>query len=304
MQYNIFQLLCSFRSLFSRQASFVWFVVVIFGFLVRFDHYGVSSFVRWLSLPGSTYPLLLNFFHATSWSLSEVMMTWMRICQEQFSLVSLNGRLLVVGDGIKIPKEAQCQPGIKYMHGSSQNQSKPQRFSGHHFGCIAFVAECAGKFKAILQAAQIHEGVDYVQVAENEKIQAQVRETVVSRMMSLLTIIAMQQGKALYVVLDALFSTSVAFTFVFHRLQENGQPWVHLITRAKSNYVAYTAVSRRKNERIKLSSIFDNLDLFAEHPHPLHPERIVKLYYRDLYWGKTNFFCALSGLLMAQNNSF
>ena len=49
MQPNIFQLLASFRSLFSRQAAFSWFIVVIFGFLLRFDHYGVSSFVRWFA---------------------------------------------------------------------------------------------------------------------------------------------------------------------------------------------------------------------------------------------------------------
>ena len=290
MKHNIFQLLAPFRPLFSRQASFIWFIVVIFGFLLRFDHYGISSFVRWLHLPASSYPLLVHFLHASSWSLSEVMMTWITLCQEKFPLVSLNGRLLIVGDGIKVPKESQCQPGLKYLHSPSQNQSKPQRFSGHHFGCIAFVAEKFDKFKPVLQAAQIHEGVDNVREQHSENAQEQPRETVVSRMMSLITLVAINQGQPMYATLDALFSTRVAFHSVFHRLQENGLPWVHLITRAKSNYVGYTAASRRKKERVKLWDVFNNLDLFTEHSHPLHPKRTVKLYQRDLYWGKDNFF--------------
>ena len=290
MEHNIFQLLAPFRPLFSRQATFTWFIVIIFGFLLRFDHYGVSSFVRWLHLPPSSYPLLLHFFNATSWSVSEVMITWITLCREKFTLVSLNERLLIVGDGIKVSKESQCQPGLKYLHSPSQNQSKPQRFSGHHFGCVAFVAENSGQFRPILQAAQMHEGVDALREQQSEKTQQKSPETVVSRMMSLITIIAINQGQPMYAALDALFSTKVAFHSVFNRLQENGSPWVHLITRAKSNYVGYTAASRSKKERVKLWNVFDKLDLFTEHPHPLHPKRRVKLYQRDLYWGEESFF--------------
>jgi len=290
MKHSIFQLLASFRPLFSREASFTWFVVIIFGFLLRFDHYGVSSFVRWLHLPASSYPLLIHFFNASSWSLSEVMIAWIRLCQENFSLVSLNGRLLIIGDGIKVSKESQCQPGLKFLYSPSQNQSKPQRFNGHHFGCIAFVAEEHGKFRPILQAAQIHEGVAYVREPQNQNIEEKRPESVVSRMMSLITLVAINQGQPMVAALDALFSTRVAFHSALNHLQEDGSPWVHLITRAKSNYVGYTAASRDKQERVKLWDVFDNLALFTEHSHPLHPERTVKLYYRDLYWGKDNFF--------------
>ena len=290
MQHDIFQLLSQFRPLFSREASFTWFVVIIFGFLLRFDHYGVSSFVRWLHLPASSYPLLIHFFNASSWSLSEVMITWITLCQEKFPLVSLNGRLLIIGDGIKVSKESQCQPGLKFLHSPSQNQSKPQRFNGHHFGCIAFVAEKSGKFRPILQTAQLHEGVDYVRESQTDKTDEQPRESVVFRMMSLITLVAINQQQPMYAALDALFSTKVAFYSVFHRLQEDGSPWVHIITRAKKSYVAYTAASRGKKERVKLWDVFDNLALFTEYPHPLHPKRMIKLYHQDLYWGEGNFF--------------
>jgi hypothetical protein len=42
---EISRILEQFRSCFSRSAAFNWFVVVIFGFMVRLDHHGVSSFV-------------------------------------------------------------------------------------------------------------------------------------------------------------------------------------------------------------------------------------------------------------------
>ena len=62
MQHDIAQFLSSFRPLFSRKATFIWFVVIIIGFILRLDHYGVSSFIRWLHLPASDYVLLLHFF--------------------------------------------------------------------------------------------------------------------------------------------------------------------------------------------------------------------------------------------------
>jgi len=283
MQHDIYQILSQFRPLFSRQAAFIWFIVVIFGFLLRFDHHGVSSFVRWLHLPASAYPCILHFFQANSWSLGEVMMAWMTFCQDKLPLVSHNERLLVIGDGIKIPKESRCQPGIKQLHSPSQNQAKPQQFAGHHFGCVACVTEQHGQHRAVLQAAQIHEGVDYLR-------QPQERESVVSRMMSMMLVIAMHHNIRVYFVLDALFSTSTAFHAVFHNVREDGTPWLHLITRAKSNYVAFTGANRHKKERFKLWDAFDLLDDFTEHAHPLHPKRMVKLFQRDLYWNDACFF--------------
>jgi hypothetical protein len=301
MKQDVFQLLSPFRSQFTRKSTFIWFVVVLFGFLLRFDHYGVSSFVRWLHLPASSYPLLLNFFHSSAWSSGELMMRWIALSQEKFSLVSFHDRLLVLGDGIKVSKESQCQPGLKYLHSPSQNQSKPQRFMGHHFGCIAFVAEQKNEFRAILQAAQIHEGVDSLCKPEKREIKKKTQQSVVSRMLTLLVIVAKSQGQLMYAALDALFSTSVAFDIVFNNFNDNGLPWVHLITRAKSNYVGYTSTKRRKKERVKLSDLFNYIELFSEHPHPLHPKRTIKIYPDNLYWGTKNFLLRFVWVMDGKN---
>jgi len=103
---EISRILLKFRACFSRQAAFDWFVVVIFGFIVRIDHYGVSSFVRCLGIKPSRYTSLLAFFRASSWRLKDIMQSWWQIVLSRCPLIEIDGRLLLAGDGIKISKDA------------------------------------------------------------------------------------------------------------------------------------------------------------------------------------------------------
>ena len=52
---EISRILADFRSCFTRTAAFNWFVTVVFGFIVRIDLCGASSFVRWLGIKPSLY---------------------------------------------------------------------------------------------------------------------------------------------------------------------------------------------------------------------------------------------------------
>ncbi|MEJ2167437.1 MAG: hypothetical protein P8X90_18065, partial [Desulfobacterales bacterium] len=104
---EISRILQIFRSCFSRHASFEWFAIVIIGFIVRIDHYGVSSFVRWLGIKPARYTSLLAFFRASSWQLKDIMQRWWQIVLSTCPLIEIDGRLLLAGDGIKISKEAE-----------------------------------------------------------------------------------------------------------------------------------------------------------------------------------------------------
>lgn len=127
------------------------------------------------------------------------MLQWMTWCYRSFSLVEIQGRLVCVGDGIKMAKEAKKQPGLKRLYNGSQNQNKPKRFIGHHFGCIAFIAQCENHFRAILQAAQLHEGVEALRQLEASENNAHYeKESIVIRMLSLIVIVAMRQARPLY----------------------------------------------------------------------------------------------------------
>ena len=62
-------ILQEFRPCFSRQATYGWFVVIIFGLIIRLDHAGITSIVRWLFLAPTCYDTLLNFIRSSAWNL-------------------------------------------------------------------------------------------------------------------------------------------------------------------------------------------------------------------------------------------
>lgn len=140
-------LLMGFRDCFSRSAAFEWFVIVIAGFLFRLDHHGVSSMIRWLALRINLYTALLSFFRASSWQLTEIMEQWWQIVFTQAPLVQIDGRYILIGDGIKVPKEAEKMPGVKKLHQESDNSGKPEYLYGHHHGVLGILA---GEVKKML----------------------------------------------------------------------------------------------------------------------------------------------------------
>jgi hypothetical protein len=52
---EISRILACFRPCFTRRAAFRWFATVVFGFIVRIDLCGASSFVRWLGVKPALY---------------------------------------------------------------------------------------------------------------------------------------------------------------------------------------------------------------------------------------------------------
>ncbi|MBS3757012.1 MAG: hypothetical protein KGY56_15055 [Desulfobacterales bacterium] len=136
----ISHILSTFRSCFARKAAFNWFVVVIFGFMVRLDHYGVSAFVRWLQLKPSFYTSILAFFRATSWKLTDILQKWWQLVFSHCPLIYIKDRMLLAGDGIKINKEAERMPGVKKLHQESDNSGKAPYIYGHHYGAIGLLA--------------------------------------------------------------------------------------------------------------------------------------------------------------------
>ncbi len=133
-------ILLLFQDCFSRVAAFNWFVVIIMGFIVRLDHHGVTSMIRWLSLDSSLYTAMLSFFRASSWQLSRIQKRWQQIVVAQCPLLTVGGRYLIAGDGIKISKEAEKMPGVKRLHQESDNSGKAPYIYGHHFGALGILS--------------------------------------------------------------------------------------------------------------------------------------------------------------------
>jgi hypothetical protein len=132
-------ILLQFRDCFSRPAAFNWFVIVIMGFIIRLDHHGVTSIIRWLGLKPSLYTALLSFFRTSSWHLKCIQQRWLQIVQSYCPLITVDNRCLIAGDGIKVAKEAEKMPAVKKLHQESENSGKPPYIYGHHHGVLGIL---------------------------------------------------------------------------------------------------------------------------------------------------------------------
>lgn len=134
-----------FRPCFSRLAAFQWFTIIILGLLVRMDHHGVTSIFRWLNLSPKRYTACLAFFRAQSWQLDTILKAWTRLVLAHAPLVRIDQRYVLIGDGIKISKEAEKMPAVKRLHQQSDNSAKAPYINGHHFGVVGILAGCLKK---------------------------------------------------------------------------------------------------------------------------------------------------------------
>ena len=126
----------SFKDCFSREAAYGWFVVIVVGFLLRTDHLGMTSVIRDLALDGSTYENLRHFFYSAAWSLDVLRHRWYAIVRDSGLVCTVNGRAVLVGDGVKVSKEARYMPGVKKMVQESEDSSKGEFIFGHMFGAL------------------------------------------------------------------------------------------------------------------------------------------------------------------------
>ena len=83
---------------------------------------------------------MLSFFRASSWRLETTLQRWWQIVQERCPLVTVDDRLLLAVDGIKVCKEAERMPSVKRLHQESDNSGKAPYIHGHHWGVIGIVS--------------------------------------------------------------------------------------------------------------------------------------------------------------------
>jgi DMSO/TMAO reductase YedYZ heme-binding membrane subunit len=76
---------------------------------LRPDLAGVTSLVRALGLSEASYYCLLHFFHSPALDLERLTRLWQQTLQRLFRrrLVRVNGRAVVLVDGLKRPKEGK-----------------------------------------------------------------------------------------------------------------------------------------------------------------------------------------------------
>jgi hypothetical protein len=268
------------RPAFSRRITFMWFATIVAGITVRGDTLGVTSIVRALNLRPEFYHRLLAHFHSTGVKLDRLAALWTQVVLRLFSRpVRVNGRLVLVGDGIKAPKRGRKMPAVKLLHQQSESNTKPEYIMGHSMQAVGLLVNAAKSVFSVPLAARIHEGL----VWSNRD-----RRTLLDKMLGLLDILALKAPY--YFVADAYYA---AGKMVSGLLGQGN----HLVTRVKSNAVAYAPAPSKKGRRtrgrpktygkkLKLKSLLADVKSMQQLASPVYGEHNVTLRYRvcDLLW--------------------
>src|SRR3981081_1125835 len=148
------------RPAFSRLRTFMWFATAVAGLTVRLELLGVTSIVRALNLRPRLYTKLLDHFHSSGINLDRLSALWTQAVLQMFPhLVRVNGRLVLVGDGIKAPKRGKKMPGVKLLHQQSESNTKPEYIMGHSMQAVGLLVHAAQSVFSVPLAARIHEGL-------------------------------------------------------------------------------------------------------------------------------------------------
>jgi len=266
------------RSACSRTKTFLWFITCLAGMTVRIDLLGVTSIVRAMGLQPFCYDRILDFFHGTGLGLDKLSLIWTRTVLKIFPDVPrVNGRLLLVGDGIKIPKEGKKMPAVKGLHQESESNSKPAFIMGHSFQAVGILVGALKSVFAVPLISRIHEGV----VVSNRD-----KKTLLDKMIAIIESLGLDQP--FYFIADAYYASGK----IVRKLLTNGN---HLITRVKNNAVAYYPATEKNSgrgrkkvygEKISLRNLFGNADLMHTAPSPIYGETNSQLRYItvDLIW--------------------
>ena len=243
------QILVKLRPAFSREASFEWFVLLLWGVLLTPQPAGVTSYVNGVGLSEGYYHQALHWFHSSAFSINELCYRWGRWLRGHPYTYRLRGQLVYVGDGIKAAKEGRKMPGVKGLHQESENVQKPTWIRGHYFSALGVLIGAGQALFATPISLKLHDGI--------VPVEREHSSTLVEKMASL-CVAHMVKGS--YVLLDAYYA-SVKVLMPF---REHG---VHLISRARSTTVARAGYCPRPGKhgpgrprqwgsKIKLNTLF------------------------------------------------
>ena len=162
----------------------MWFAIAVAGLTVRVDVLGVTSIVRALNLRRRLYTKLLDHFHSSGVKLDRLSALWAQAVLLLFPhLVRVNGRLVLVGDGIKAPKRGKKMPAVKLLHQQSESNTKPEYIMGHSMQAVGLLVHAAKSVFSVPLAVRIHEGL----VWSNRD-----KRTLLDKMLGLLDILAIK----------------------------------------------------------------------------------------------------------------
>lgn len=292
-------ILHKFQICFKRKETFSWFIIIVVGMMVRTSSRGVSSIIGCLNLNPCHYEAMIHFFRSSAFDLSYIKYQWINIVREYIKTVKIDERSILIGDHIKVGKEARYMPGVKKLHQDSENVGKAEYIFGHQFGMVGILAE-SQTLQCIPLNIEIHDGINDIEDLHKDtesKESAKVeKDNSIVKMIQMAGKYTENTCEKIIFLLDAYFPSASSFNAAESiNLEQNSQA-ITLIMRAKSNTVAFEEVEivekrgvgrpRVYGEKVILKNLFKNcLEKFQTATINLYGKNeTVQYYCVNLLW--------------------
>lgn len=238
-------ILQQFRICFKRGETFGWFVIIIVGMLLRTEVRGITTIIGCLGLEPRCYETMLHFFRSRAYELERMKSKWQDIVLQHVKPVMLDDSMILIGDHIKVSKEARRMPGVKKLHQDSENAGKAEYTFGHQHGMLGVLAE--GKtYQCVPLDIELQDGIDEITCLGDDTETAQIslqkmkeENNSIMKMIQMAGRFAKTKAVKVTVLLDAFFTSGDAFAATDRMNHELGTQQITLITRAKANTVAF-----------------------------------------------------------------
>jgi len=250
-----------------------------------------------LRLEPKHYYNALHFYRSDGYETSEVYEKWIEIAIKESTVQRIGGRILTIGDHVKISKEGRRMPGIQILHQESQNSGKPEIVEGHLYGHVSAVITNGNDSRSLPLLTQLHKVPP-----KDAETQKPIGDTIVVQMMNTVNEAAKCIGEPVLTALDAYFCKASTFN--------SAGESVEVVVRAACDTVAFVppnnarkTVGRPKlyGDKIKLYDLFYDMSDFTTTTLTLYGKS-TKVNYKllDLIWkplGRTIRFVAVDSYM-------
>jgi hypothetical protein len=276
------QILRELRPAFKREATYEWFVLLIWGVILTTQDPAVTSYVNALGLSEAYYGQALHWFSSRGFKIQKLCGVWGEWLREQPNRHELKGQLVYVGDGVKVGKEGRRMPGVKKLHQESGDTSKPEWIRGHYFSALSQLLGSGEALFATPIILKLHDGIEGAASKEEGSLVDK---------MAAMCVEYVRVGS--YVILDAYYSCGN----VLKPFRDKG---IHLVSRVRITTVGYTEFCRNPRfkgpgrprewgDEVKLRTLFAPIDDFLQASVWLYGQRVIVHYQCfQFYWDSTD----------------
>ena len=298
---SIIKILQEFQIVFKRKETFLWFVLIVFGIITRDNLRGISSIIAGLNLNPRSYESIVHFYYSKSYDIEKLKNTWLKVIMKNIEPIRISERLLVLGDHIKIAKEAKYMPGIKKHHQDSENSGKAEYIFGHMFGMIGMVTKNIVNY-CIPVDIEIEEGIDEIKEFGSTNSSKKILKTELNCMTKMLLMaynMFLQTNENILLTLDAYFSKVTVFEALEEINKKLGKKAISIVTRVRKNGVAFKKPQRpetprrgrprKYGDKVKLMKLFEcEKDMFKEVELMIYGKlEKVRYFQQKLLWKPT-----------------